>query len=200
MIGFHVYATIVSRIHCYKKVRLYMNVLVPIILHVAIHNVIEWPYCTFCKCCFRLAHCRINSFSFRAAKNFLNSPAMSVPWSTQFFFGLFILVIIFENVLTVSFVSFVFIPFASTVLSNKSWRSSKYFTPLLSFANLSIYARSIHQISFLNLAKALTILNLRVACVNLVYYVFECKEPLTFDGESFVALAKLRTEPYAANP
>ena len=135
-----------------------------------------------------------------ALQNFLNSPANSVPWSTQFFFGVFFLVFIFEKVLSVSFEFFVFIPFASTVLSNKSWRTSKYFTPLLSFANLSTYARSIHQFSFLNLAKALIPLNLRVACVNPVYDVFECKNSLTFNGESFAAFAKLRTEPYAANP
>ena len=70
----------------------------------------------------------------------------------------------------------------------------------MSFDNLSTYARSIHQISFLNLANALILLNLRVACVNLVYEVFECKNSLTFDGKSFAAFAKLRTEPYAANP
>ena len=105
------------------------------------------------------------------------------------------LVILFENVLTVFFKSFVFIPFASTILSNKSWRTSKYFTPLLSFDNLSTDAISIHQLSFLNLAKDLILLNLRVACVNLVYEVSECKNSLTFEEESFVAFAKLRTEP-----
>ena len=86
------------------------------------------------------------------------------------------------------------------VLSNKSWRTSKYFTPLLSHDNLSTYARSIHQVSFLNLANALILLNLRVACANLVYEVFECKNSLIFDGESFAAFSKLRLEPYAANP
>ena len=153
-----------------------MNILVPIILHVAIQNVFERPYCRFCKCCFRLSHC-----------------------SRPIFFGRIFLVSIFENVLTVSFESFVFIPLASTVLSNKSRRTSKHFTPLLSSANLSTYARSIHQISFLNLAKALILLNLQVACVNLVYEVFECKKSLSFDRERFAAFAKLHTEQYAAN-
>ena len=85
----------------------------------------------------------------------------------------------------VSFECFVFIPFASTVLSNKFWRTSKYFTPLSSFANLSTRARSIHQTSFLNLGKALILFNFCVACVNLVYEVFVCKNSLTFDGDSF---------------
>ena len=159
-----------------------MIILGPIILHIAIQNVFEWAYCTFCKCCFRLIHCRVNFYSFSTAK-FLE---LSSKFRTLIYpnvFGLFFLVIIFEKVLTVSFESFVFIPFASTVLSNKFWRTSKYFTPLLSFANLSTYARSIHQISFLNLAKARILLNLRVACVNLVYDVFECKNSLTFNGE-----------------
>ena len=176
-----------------------MNILVPIILHVAIQNVFSAKaYCMFCKSCFRLTHCRVNFYSFRTAK-FLELSIKFCPLIYASFFRLLFLVIIFENVLTVSFESFVSIAFASTVLSNKSWRTSKYFTPLLSFANLSTYARSIHQISPFKLAKNLILLNLSVACVNLVYEVFECKNSLTFDGESFAAFTKLRTEPYAAN-
>ena len=194
-----------------SMLRLFLEFIVPInwgnlwiytcihILHVAIQNVFEWAYCTFCKCCFRLTHCRVNFYSFSAAK-FLELSSILRTLIYPFFFGLFFLVIMFENVLTVSFESFVFIPCASTVLSNRSWRTSKYFTPLLFFANLSTYARSIHQISFLNLAKARILLNLRVACVNLVYNVFKCENSLTFNGENFAAFAKLRTEPYAANP
>ena len=49
----------------------------------------------------------------------------------------------------------------------------------------------------MNLAKAHIPLNLRVACVDLLYDV---KNSLTFNGESFAAFAKLRTEPDAANP
>ena len=116
-------------------------------------------------------------------QNFLKSPANSVPCSTQIFFGLFFLVIFFENVLTVSFESFVFIPFASTVLSNKCWRTSEYFTPILSFANLSTCARSMNQILSLTLAKALILLKLHVACLNLVNEVFQCKNSLTFEGD-----------------
>ena len=47
---------------------------------------------------------------------------------------------------------------------------------------------------------ALILLNLRVASVNLVNGIFECKNSLTFNGESFAAFANLLTEPYAANP
>ena len=54
--------------------------------------------------------------------------------------------------------------------------------------------------SSLNLTKTPILLNLRVACVNLVYENFEFKNSLTFDGESFAAFAELHTELYAANP
>ena len=119
VVGFHFYAAIVSRIHCCNKLRQFMNILAPIILHVAIQNVFEWPYCTFCKCCFRLTHCRVNFYSFNAAK-FLELPTIFCPLIYPNFFALFFLVIIFENVLTVSFESLVFIPFATTVLWDKS--------------------------------------------------------------------------------
>ena len=176
-----------------------MIVFVPMILHVAIQNVFDWAYCTFPKCCFRLTHSGVNFQSLNAAKIFQLSSKFCIL-IYPIFLWFILLVIIFEKLLTVSFESLVFFPFASTVLPNKSWQTSKYFTPKLSFANLSTYARSIHRISPLNLAKTLILLILRVACVNLVYEVFECKHCLTFDGESIAAFAKLRTEPYAANP
>ena len=68
-----------------------------------------------------------------------------------------------------------FNPPTSIVLSNTSLRTSKYFIPLLSFASLSTYAKSIHQISILYLANALIRLNLRFASVNFVEGSFECK-------------------------
>ena len=111
------------------------------------------------------------------------------------FFGLFVFVLIFENVLTVCFEAFVFSPLAPTVLSNKSWRTPKYFSPVLLFANLSTYAKSIHQISFSITAKALIPLDLGVVCVNLVYEDFECKSSPTFSGDSLAAFAKLRNKP-----
>ena len=52
-----------------------------------------------------------------------------------------------------------------------------------------------HQISFLNLAKALILLNFRAAKVIFVYESFECKNRLTFDTDNLLAFAKLRTEP-----
>ena len=72
-----------------------------------------------------------------------------------------------EKVFTVSWESFVFIPLAFTGLSNKSRRTSKYFTQLFSrhFNNLS----KIHATNFfLNLANALLLLTFRVAKVNFV--------------------------------
>ena len=52
-----------------------------------------------------------------------------------------------------------------------------------------------HQISFLNLAKALILLNFCAAKVNFVQENFECKTCLTFNGGKRLAFAKLRTEP-----
>ena len=100
-----------------------------------------------------------------------------------------------KNALTVSLQSFVFIPFASTVLSNRSGRTSRYFTPLISLAGLSTYARSIRQISFLNLANDFILLILRVARVNFVYEGFQCKNCLTFDSGRLLAFTKLGTDP-----
>ena len=146
-----------------------------------------------------VSHCRVNFYSFSAAK-FLE---LSSKFRTLIYPN-FLWSILFGNHFWKSrlfppslLYSF---PLHLRVLSNKSWRTSKDFTPLLSFANLSTYAISIHQISILNLAKARILLNLRVAFVNLVYDVFECENSLTFNGESFAAFAKVRTEPYAANP
>ena len=51
------------------------------------------------------------------------------------------------------------------------------------------------QISLLNLAKALILLNFRVAKVIFVKESFECKNCLTFDAGNLVAFAELRTEP-----
>ena len=56
-------------------------------------------------------------------------------------------------------------------------------------------ARSMHQISFLNKAKALNLLNFCVAKVIFVCEAFECKNCLTYDTGNLLAFAKLRTEP-----
>ena len=45
-----------------------MNVVVPIIFLLAILKVFAWAFCTFWKSCFRLTLCRVNSYSFSAAK------------------------------------------------------------------------------------------------------------------------------------
>ena len=52
-----------------------------------------------------------------------------------------------------------------------------------------------HQISFLNLAEALILLNFCAAKVNFVKESFECKNCLTFDTGNLLAFDKLRSEP-----
>ena len=78
-----------------------------------------------------------------ALHSFLNSPANSVPLPTQKLLRRFFFVIIVKNSRTVSLESFVFIPFVTTVLSNKSWWTRSYFTLFLSLVSLSTYAESI---------------------------------------------------------
>ena len=118
-----------------------MNILVPLIVHVVIQNALEWTYCTFCKCCFRLFHRRVSFYSFSAAKILELSSKFRTLIYPNFLWSTF-LVITSENVLAVSFESFVFIPFGSTVLSNKSWRTSKYFTSRINWKlRVEIFSR-----------------------------------------------------------
>ena len=105
-----------------------------------------------------------------------------------------------KNGRTVSLESFLFIPSASTVLSNKSWRTSCYFTPLLFLARIPTFGRLIHQTSSLNLANAVILLNLRNVRVIFVYEVLECKKCLIFDSGRLLVFTKLRTNPLAAPP
>ena len=130
-----------------------------------------------------------------ALKNFSIYRAKAVPLSSQTFLGRLLFVIIVENARWFSLECFVFFLFASTVLSNNTWRISGHFTPLLSLASLSTYVTSINHISFLNLANALILLNFGKARVNLVYEGFECKNCLTVDTRRLLALTKLRTDP-----
>ena len=154
------------------------------IFHISIHNVPEGPDCPLYKSGFCLTHCRIYfEIQSSAAQKFSNS-----PWSTHISFGRFLLVVIFENVFRVSFEPFVFIPLASIVPSNMSWRTCKSSTPLLSLANLSTNAKSKHQISFLNLAMTSNFRSFRVGWEKLVYHVFECRNWRTFEIGILLAL------------
>ena len=143
-----------------------MKVLESIVFHVTVKYIFQGSYCTFSECSLVLTQCKVCIPS--ALHSFLNSPANSVPLSTQLFLGRFYFVIIVKNAQTVSLETFLFIPSASTVLSNMSWRTRRYFTPFLSLASLSTYSKSIHQSSFLNLGNAFMRLNLRVARVIFV--------------------------------
>ena len=51
-----------------------------------------------------------------------------------------------------------------------------------------------HRISFVNLAKALILLNFPASRINFVYEPFECKNCLTFDTRYLLAISILRTE------
>ena len=102
-------------------------------------------------------------------------------WVDSFF------VIRIKNTRTVFLECFVIILFESTDLSNRSWRIRRYFTPLLSVASFSTYARPKHQNWFMNLSNAFTLMSLREARVKFVYDRFDCEHCLTFDSGTLLA-------------
>ena len=83
-------------------------------------------------------------------------------------------------------------------LASKFWRTSKYLTPFSSFAILSPYVKSIHHISFSNLAKAFIPLILRVARLNFVYEGFKGQNFLTIGTGRLLAFTNMPTDPQAA--
>ena len=154
----------------------FVNVFVSIVFFETVQYILREPYCAFSKCSRSLIHCRLNLYSFSFAKYLkVSSNSHSLPLSNQNFLGRFFFVLMVKNARTFSLESFVFIPFAYTVLSNTSWRTSRYITRLLSLANLSTYARSTPKNLLLNLAKIFILLKLRVARVSFVWESSECK-------------------------
>ena len=179
--------------------RQFTNALVSIFFHVTLKYFFQGSYCTFSKCGFGLTHCRVNLYFFSFANFYTlssNFRSLVDPSSC----GPIIFVIIVKNARTVSLESCVFIPFASAVLWNRSWQTGSYFKPLLSLTSLSTYPGSIHQISFLNLAKEFNFLNLHSARVKFVYEVFKCRNCLTFHTGRLLALTKLPTDPLSVRP
>ena len=145
----------------------FVNVLLSIVFHVTVKFIFRRSYCKFSRCSRGLTHHGLNLYSFSFAY-FIKLSNKICSFVNPIFLGRFFFVIKDKNARTVSLESFVFIPFASTVLSNRSWRTRRYFTPLLFLASLSKYAKSIQEISFLNVANVFIHLNLRVARVKFV--------------------------------
>ena len=79
-------------------------------------------------------------------EHYINFETLQQTLSTvnPYFLGTLSFVIMVENTLTVSSKSFVSNPFESTVRSNKSWRTIKYFTSLFLPYSSSRKARFIH--------------------------------------------------------
>ena len=89
----------------------------------------------------------------------LNAPRNSVPSSTQIF-RLFMLDHLFEG-LCCLVAYFVFSDSTLRYLDKQSTATSRYFTPQFYFVNLSTYARSTSQISFIALTTTLSLGNPR---------------------------------------
>ena len=109
----------------------------------------------------------VNFYFFSFEKFFKTSEFFTLV-KPNFCLHIFIIVIMVENVLLVFLESFVFSPFASTVLSKIFSRTRKIITKPLSIGKLSTYARSIHQNASLNLANGFFSMIYECAGVNFV--------------------------------
>ena len=122
-----------------------MYILVSKILHVTVKKIFQWSHCTFSKSRLSLTHSRVNLYPVSSTKLFKRSSKIGPLVNPNRFSVDSFFVIMDEKVVTVFWESFIFIPLAYTVLSNKSWRSSKYFTSFCFFDNISTWASSRHQ-------------------------------------------------------
>ena len=137
------------------------------IFYTIVRNIIQGLCCTFSKCSLSLTDCRVSLYSF-CALNFsytlqqifpLCQP--KVPWvNSSLYVNLKKLELFHWKPL------FSRLPF--TVLLNKSWRTSKYFSSILIFVILSNFARSIPKKTFLHLNIGFIFLNLLAARINFV--------------------------------
>ena len=109
----------------------------------------------------------INNWISIFSQSFLNSPLKLDPLSVQTFSG-FLLLDHFLNASTASFAYKAFIGCTRTYRDHTSTATSKYLTPLLCWATLSICAISTDQISFIRYATAF---NLGKVSLNCSYFV-----------------------------
>ena len=148
---------------------------------------------TFSKCIFSLTHCRADLYSLSLTKLFKISSKVC-PSVDPNFFG----TILFCNLGWQCSYSFLESLYSSPLhlLFDQTSRvnTSKYFTPLFSFASLSTKARSIYRLSFSKLTKAFFFSFFHVAVLNFVYEVFECKVFLAFDTGGMLAFTNLPTD------
>ena len=125
-----------SRTQSYDESRQFLNVLVSIIFHITLKKNFQRLHCTFSKFSFNLNQCRVKLVSFGHAK-FSKLSTKICFLADPFLFRRIFFVIIVKNAQTVSLLSFVFVNFTTMILSSRSWRNSKYFTPFFTLAYLS---------------------------------------------------------------
>ena len=128
---YQVYWAFFSRFQGCGQLRKFLNVLVSIVFYVTLRYIFQGSYCTFSKCRLSVIHCRGK----------LNSSWFAYVFKLSSNFSSLVYPILFGSLLfcnqsqnsewTVSLQSFVFILFVSTVLSNRSRRTSRYLSPLL---------------------------------------------------------------------
>ena len=107
----------------------FVNVLASIIFHVTVKLIFQGSFVTISKWSLSLIPCGVTLYSFSFAMVFktlqqLSFPAQpKIPWMDSFCNH--------SQKWPLSLESFVFNLFPSTVLSNRSWRTSRYFSPLI---------------------------------------------------------------------
>ena len=128
ILWYYVHRTISFRVQgCDELIQL-VDVLASIVFHETVKNTFQGSYCTFRKCSLSLSHCKANIYSFSFAqllKLFSKFCALVKPkfrWSTF---------CKHSQKGSNSFIFFVFIRFASTVLPNALDELVKTFTLLL---------------------------------------------------------------------
>ena len=114
------------------------------------------------QCNHGLTHYGVNFHSLRFPI-FQKFPSKLFSFVRPTLIGATFFVIMIENAPTHSLESFGSNPFASSEQPNMSWGSSENFISKLSFDNSSAKGKSVHQILFLNIAKAFIVLKTCVA-------------------------------------
>ena len=171
-----------------------MNVLVHIVLNLTVKFFFQRSYCAFSKYSLGLTPCRVD-FHCMSTTTFLNSQANSVPS----FIPKIPEIIVFCNHgwqrCYSLFRIFCLHPLCMYCSIKQIFGGIVIKLHSSLFASISTQARSIHQISYLNLAEAFIFGNIRLAKLLFVYEVFDFQTCFTFHTGRLLAFTKLHTDP-----
>ena len=154
----------------------------------------SWSYCTFKKATMFsfIVEWTFNPWKLQKAIKFSGKLH---PFLNPNFLGSILFLIMFENALTVSLESLVFITFASTVQSNKSGRTSKNFTLFFSSCQFSSESKTQSPIFSFEPSNSLLSLESLHYQNHCVARSLERKNCLTYGDGRLLAFDKLRKNP-----